>query len=371
MAIFKRGRVYWFHFHFNGEHVQRSTKQGNPRVARQIEAACKTAFAKGEVGIMERKPAPMLKEFAQRFADYIQTRCAEKPATVRFYAEKLTRLLEYAPMAETRLDQIDEGLIESYVQHRSKRMSPASINRELATLRRALRLAQEWRLIDRVPRIRLLPGERIREFVLSRMQETVYLKMAPQPLRDFALLALDTGLRQGEALALQWQDVQLEPVNGAKFGFLRVREGKSRNAKRNLPLTVKVRAMLVGRLAELRSPWVFPGDNGRPFLGTSLDHQHKRLRDGLRLPTDFVIHSLRHTMLTRLGESGTDAFTIMRVAGHSSVTVSQRYMHPSPETVERAFERLERLNAGATESLPEGPKLLLPATASATLATAQ
>ena len=54
---------------------------------------------------------------------------------------------------------------------------------------------------------------------------------------------------------------------------------------------------------------------------------------------DFVLHSLRHTMLTRLGESGVDAFTIMRIAGHSSIVVSQRYIHPTPEAVERAFER--------------------------------
>ena len=56
---------------------------------------------------------------------------------------------------------------------------------------------------------------------------------------------------------------------------------------------------------------------------------------------------LRHTMLTRLGEAGVDVFTIMRIAGHSTVTVSQRYVHPSDEGLERAFERLELLNANA------------------------
>jgi hypothetical protein len=61
MAIFKRGRTYWFHFWWDGEHVQRSTRQGNPRVARQMEAAHKTALAKGEVGLIERKPAPTLR----------------------------------------------------------------------------------------------------------------------------------------------------------------------------------------------------------------------------------------------------------------------------------------------------------------------
>jgi hypothetical protein len=50
-------------------------------------------------------------------------------------------------------------------------------------------------------------------------------------------------------------------------------------------------------------------------------------------------------MLTRIGEAGADAFTIMRIAGHSSVTVSQRYVHPTPEGMERAFDRLQKLNA--------------------------
>src|SRR5215475_6011670 len=65
MAIFKRGKIYWYHFLFNGQHIQESTKQGNPRVARQIEAAHRTALAKGEVGIRERKPVPTLKEFIE------------------------------------------------------------------------------------------------------------------------------------------------------------------------------------------------------------------------------------------------------------------------------------------------------------------
>ena len=41
---------------------------------------------------------------------------------------------------------------------------------------------------------------------------------------------------------------------------------------------------------------------------------------------------------------GVDAFTIMKIAGHSSITVSQRYVHPSPESVESAFEKLEMSN---------------------------
>ena len=49
-------------------------------------------------------------------------------------------------------------------------------------------------------------------------------------------------------------------------------------------------------------------------------------------------------MLTRLSESEADAFTIMRIAGHSSVIVSQRYVHASPQSLERAFERFDVMN---------------------------
>src|SRR5262249_39629119 len=78
-----------------------------------------------------------------------------------------------------------------------------------------------------------------------------------------------------------------------------------------------------------------------PVSTNTLQHHHQKLRGELGLDPDFTLHSLRHTMLTRLGESGADAFTIKRIAGHSSITISERYVHPTPEHVERTFERFE------------------------------
>lgn len=348
MSVYKRGNVYWYEFIFDKQRIQKSTKQGNRRVARQMEADYRTKLAKGEVGLAKPKAAPALRDFAQRFIGYIEVRCAAKPNTVSFYARKLAQILKFEALAAARLDRIDEALIENYVQYRIEQVSPASVNRELATLRRLLRMAHEWKVIDRVPRIRLLPGERHREFVLSHEQEREYLEATPQPLCDVAALLLDTGLRVGEAIALEWRDIHLEPVNGAKFGYLQVRAGKSRNAKRNLCLTARVLAMLERRQVEEKARWVFTNEDGTRLLSVStLDNQHAKVRRALGLSKEFVIHSLRHTMLTRLGEAGTDTFTLMRIAGHSTVTVSQRYVHPSPEAVERAFERLEALNERA------------------------
>ena len=74
-----------------------------------------------------------------------------------------------------------------------------------------------------------------------------------------------------------------------------------------------------------------------------MNQQHSELRTLLKMPADFVPHSCGIRSV-RCGESGADAFTIMKLMGHSSVTVSQKYVHPSPEAMERAVERLEALN---------------------------
>jgi integrase len=439
MAIFKRGKVYWYNFWWSGEHVQASTGKTNPNDARQVEANRKTqlddeqkererkahklgcepeelircvgceklfngvAAVETQFGKFcgqpchdrwedEHKPAPTLKEFAQRFIDEIEVRCQGKPNTVQFYAIKLARLLEFEPLASARLDRIDEELIAAFVQNRShqksraggnrkkplavsaeRAISPASVNRELATLRRLLRMAHEWKVINRVPRIRLLRGERNREFVMSHPQERIYLEFGPQPLKDAALLMLDTGLRVGELRSLEWEDVHLQPVGDAKFGFIHVPKGKSKNAKRNVSLTPRVRTMLDSRKASSQSAYVFTDESGiKPLSIWTLEDQHKRMRQALKLPADAVIHSFRHTFGTRLGETGADAFTIMKVMGHSTVVVSQKYVHPTPETMERAFERLNAANEKALASLPgvtqSQPQTCLPTTLSTTVA---
>src|SRR5271167_1507659 len=104
MSIFKRGSVYWYHFLFNGEHVQKSTKQGNPRTARQIEAAHKTALAKGEVGIKERRKAPGFKAAMRDFLSWSHKQHEEHPATYRRYLVSSAALVRH--FGDVQLDRI-------------------------------------------------------------------------------------------------------------------------------------------------------------------------------------------------------------------------------------------------------------------------
>jgi integrase len=146
------------------------------------------------------------------------------------------------------------------------------------------------------------------------------------------------------------------------FAMVGFNQGKEnlKNTKRGDALTNRVSTLLMNRDCQILQ-WIFPERSGEcPILDTSLAHAHIKIcrptvkvgKKSVRryiFPKDFVLHSLRHTCLTRLGEAGADAFTIMRLAGHSSVTVSQRYVHPTPESMERAFDQLEAFNSEAME----------------------
>ena len=129
--------------------------------------------------------------------------------------------------------------------------------------------------------------------------------------------------------------MKLEPAQGAKFGYVTVLSGKAKSKKsRNVPLSERVVKMFGQQWAgreEAFSPggWIAVAEQA-----ISVSSILQRVRTLPKMPSDFVLHSLRHSFGTRLGESGADAFTIMRLMGHSTVTVSQRYVHPSPEALD-------------------------------------
>jgi len=99
MAVYKRGKVWWYRFTWNAEAIRESTKQTNKRVAEQIEAAHKTSIAKGEVGIRDRKTAPTTRQFAKTdFLPFCKSTFAVKTKTLGYYENGTARLLEYFPV---------------------------------------------------------------------------------------------------------------------------------------------------------------------------------------------------------------------------------------------------------------------------------
>lgn len=259
MSIYKRGQVYWYKFQWRGQLIRESTKQGNDKVARQMEAAHRTALAKGEVGIREKKPVPSLSEFAEtRFEPWIKSTTSVK--TQRdFYGVGLRAMKQYRQIANKKLNEITSEVAADFAAHRqSEGMQVSTVNASLRVLRRVLRVAVEWGVIERMPKINLLAGERHRERVLTMEEEGRYLAAASPLLCDVATVLLDTGLRPEECNRLLWEFISWDK---GQNGALLVTHGKTKAARRLLPLTPRVRGILEVRWRSLGRPvegWVWP-----------------------------------------------------------------------------------------------------------------
>lgn len=140
--IYKRGvKTYWYKFMWNGNLVRESTKQGNDKVARQMEAAHRTSLAKGEVGIREKKRAPTLTRFIN---DRIEPWAKSRPSWI-WYRSGIRSVLTSKNIANKDLDRITSEDVAAYAAFRESRgLQVGSVNRELRVLRRVLRLAVEW-----------------------------------------------------------------------------------------------------------------------------------------------------------------------------------------------------------------------------------
>ncbi len=305
------------------------------------------SIVRGEFGIVDGHQAGRLTDFKDKFLAALRTKV--KPRSLEYYEDSWNGLVSFESIANARLDRIDRKLIESFVQFRSKTSMPATVNHNLKTLRRALRLANDWGMIARVPSIKMLPHERQREFVISESLLSVVVNSMPEHslVRYLIKFLLDTGLRLSEALNLRREHVRIIPDVGFARGWVFVSEGKSKFARRYVPLTDRAKECLQEALRLSRCDYVWTaGKNNRHKMQRQwVSTTFRTVRDELQLPWDCCVHSLRHTFCTNLGSSGASAFEIQKLAGHSSVLISQRYVHLSGLASEPAIEKMEARRA--------------------------
>lgn len=366
MSVFKRGKVYWADFWFRGKRYQFSTRQENKRIAGDIETAAKARLLKGEMGLREKQPVLLLKDFLKNeFLPWAEATFTEKRNTYVWYKGGCDRLSEFLPLAESHLDEIDGGKIAAFVAKRqADKLNTTSVNRELQILRRVLHVAQEWGRVERIAKVRMLPGEPRRERVLTREEELKYLGVCSRLMAEVATILIDSALRPEELHRLGWSNVTF--LN-ERHGFVRVLRGKTHSAARIVPMTARVRSILVTRWEAAGKPdtgWVFPAETKSGHVEPStLRLQHKAafttLREKAKQENDdkpvqaFVLYCLRHTALTRWAEAGMSPFLLAQLAGHSSVKISQRYVHPTEDAIFAAMERASALPPTQPQSLPQ------------------
>lgn len=368
MAIYKRGNTWWMSFNFNGKHIQKTTKCKNKRDAETIERAYRTQLAKGEVGIETRPDAPTFKNAITDFLSWSAIEHQSKPNTVRSYNATSKALIEF--FGEKPIDEIESGDVEKFKQWRSKQkckprnitkpkkavkvaekkdekkevkpkpkpaiLRPATINRELALLKIFFNyfIKKDVLIKNPVSRVKFFSEDNEQMRVVSLEEERLYLMAASQPLQDFATIMIDTGMRPEEVARIERKNVYIAQ------GYLFNPFGKTKTAKRKIPLTSRVCRILENRMKNLSNKYLFTTDTtGKPITTLKTAHAGAIKRSGVQ---HFRLYDLRHTFATRFIEYGGDIVTLQNLLGHSNIQMVTRYAHP---TEKHQFEAMRKMEA--------------------------
>lgn len=353
MNLYKRdpNGPWWYRFRYQGKEIRQSSGVKNKQTALDLASAYRVKLIKGELDLNPPEPAPAVPRFSaamQTFLDWSAEQYTAHPATARRYLVSSKALLRYfGPKA---LDAITKDDVEQFKVTRAKQkklpagrakkrasqavIKPATVNRELSCLTHLFNHFSD--LLDgRNPcrKVKKFDEDNQQDRVLSRDEERLYLLAASQPLRDIAVLMLECGLRPEEACRIRRENVFIE------MAYLFVPFGKTKAARRRIPLSKPAMAVLSRRLETIEGEYLFPGRvKDKPIVKVNAAHTSAVRRSGIARCT---LYSLRHTFATRAVEAGVDLVTLAALLGHAKVNMVMRYAHPSAQHQVAAIDKMQ------------------------------
>ena len=263
-----------------------------------------------------------------------------KKASERSYKGYVKRLRDFFGDETPLADITPRSIVEYKNQLFAQGLAPASVNRNLATLKKAFNLAlREWEWCQRNPvlSVSMERESNGRDRWLTLDEEGRLLAACAPWLHDVVRFALGTGMRMGEILSLSWRGVDLTRRTVMVF--------QSKNGeRRTIPLNQTVLSLLKdrGRLRSLSTDLVFPSKAQTPLESGHLRRAFRLALKKARIE-EFHFHDLRHTFATRLVQAGVELYKVQRLLGHKSPMMTQRYAHHYPESLRDGVEVLDRL----------------------------
>jgi integrase len=308
----------------NGTRIRQSTRTEDRKEAEALVAKLKhDAFRESQFGI---KPKRSWQEAVVRYLSYkASLRDVEKQ---RRLCVKLDSYL-----GKFLLDDINGDVIWTICEgERKKGNKPATINRCLALVRSILRMAHyEWQWTDRIPKVRLLPGEVERDRWLSREEAERLLMFCPPHLAAIVRFGLATGCRAREITGLEWSRVDLK----RSTAWL---DHTKNGTPRGVPLNRDAVNVLEGeRGKHPQYCFTFRGQPIRYEL-TNTAWQNAVAKAGLG---DLRFHDLRHTWASWHRQSGTSCDELKELGGWKSRSMVDRYAKFATEHLAVAASRIE------------------------------
>lgn len=248
--------------------------------------------------------------------------------------------------------QITGPRLRDYVNKRKEDdAADASIHRELAHLRTALKLAVADGRLSTVPPFPNVRVDNAKEGFLEPAEFERLRAELPEALRDYATFLYLSGWRSNEVRLLEWRDVDLEA------GEIKLRPANSKtNKPRTLPLFGEIKELIERLYAERRrldSRYVFCRWDGRPFGYIGATWKNAAKRAGLRKLTP---HDCRRSAVRNLVRSGISQHVCQAWTGHKTASVFARYNITSPDDLKLAADKL----TAYVESQQQKPATVLP-----------
>src|SRR6266852_3731638 len=307
------------------ERIRKASPVNTRRGAEQYERDVRQALLAGTYG-KEVREVPTLGRFAERFLTYSETN--NKPSAV-FAKRGLLKNHLIPSFGKLRLNEIGPAEVEKYKEHKLRATySPKSVNNQLTALRKLLNLAVEYRALQHAPKIKQLKVQEQTFQYLAFEEVDRFLAAAPTDWRPLLIVALNTGLRIGELLALKWEDCDL------RAGKLVVRrslwngmEGSPKGGRtREIPLN----DLALGALnRHLRGPYVFCKEDGSRYSHSEVKHIVPRVCARAGLPKRLTMHGLRHSFASHLVMRGATLKAVQELLGHATIDMTLRYAHLS------------------------------------------
>jgi integrase len=343
MALYRRGKTWWYNFEFQGRHVQESSGFTNKTAALRAEAKRRSELLDRRAGFTQAKAVPKFREFVNKFLAW--SNLQHRPKTRELHGTNCDTLLRF--FSGSWLDEITQGMVEDFRFARigearrnakdGSTVSNATVNRALTTLKLLFHYAQKsgYAITNPASGVAYLSEGSGRMRVVSFDEELLYLAKAGQPLRDIAQIILDTGLRPEEAFR-----IRIENINFAARTIFNP-FGKTKAARRRVTMTEEVFALLDRRATEVKGNFVFTvrGGQDRPIGSVRKAHNAAVQRAGIK--EHFRLYDLRHTFATRAVAGGVDLPTLSAMLGHTKIQMTMRYVHPAEEQKKIAAGKLE------------------------------
>jgi integrase len=354
LAVYRRGRIWWYNFVFQGRHIQVSTGFTNKTAAIRAEAKKRMELLEHRAGFKQIKATPKFEEQVGKFLEWSKRQ--HRPKTYELHGNNCDTLLRF--FRGYWLDEITTGIVEDFKMARSKEerkntkdgsiVAHATVNRALTTLKKLFNHAEKcgYSITNPVRNVEFLDEGPGRMRVVSFEEEIKYLARASQPLRDIAQIILDTGLRPEEVFRIR--------VEHLDFATLTIFNpfGKTRAARRTVTMTAEVCAILRGRAKSAKGPFVFMAKRGGDIPIRSVRKAHDNAVEKAGIREHFRLYDLSHTFATRAVAGGVDLPTLSAMLGHTSIQMTMRYVHPAEEQKKIAAGKLEAFRiAGIVQAI--------------------